>query len=111
MYAHTHTFAQTLRACTSVCVAAVKLATVGEASNGPRIGPFVVHTDAFAGFFDAALRGRPTAAQERSISDDRRSRPGLVVLDEIGAMQLLSPQCAELLQQTLDGDGSGDMHA
>lgn len=80
-----------------------------------RVGPFLVHVEEIYGFTVRALAAGRCAMGEKvadapfGVSRNGGRAQRLVVLDEVGAMQLLSPGFQELLDETLGRDGSEDV--
>lgn len=72
----------------------VQLASLGTQLDGHRIGQFTVHLDEASIFCRRVL----SLATEGP-------RPRLCFLDEVGAMQLLSPELEQLFGRVVDGSG------
>ena len=76
------------------CVQLATLEPTGSGGSGSFIGPFRVHLDEVVAFCRRAL-AQPSEEQEQ----EEPRRPCLVVMDEVGAMQLLSAELQALFSE------------
>ena len=73
---------------------------------GEGIGPYRVHLDEIAAFCEQVLTTGNSATEEPE-PEPEPERPLLTVLDEVGAMQLLSPRVETLLDGAIGAQSGG----